>query len=304
MSGVAQQRGFAIALLLWMIAGMSLTVAAVIHFARADTGMAELRVREAKARALGRGVAHLLLRDSALAAYTSDTQIAGPGSQLEQDEAGHAGQKLFSKQYQFGDEWVVSGTLRPSSGFVSLNNADRNELMMLFTGLGKVGEREAIAMTEGVLEYRTDFPGFRYPEELLAVADASRVVYDNVKFYVHTYRTGSLAAGYAPTQLASLARGPDGMAGQDASMQGSARTAPANESGRGRIEGRITFESIAEAIRNPNGAEDMAISAAEMEMSLPGGVQLEQTVWVSGTGAQGVLRSGPVSVKKTGRRSP
>ena len=65
MNNASQQSGFAIALLLWMIAGMSLTVAAVIHFAYEDTGMAELRVREAKVQALGRGVAYLLLRDSA-----------------------------------------------------------------------------------------------------------------------------------------------------------------------------------------------------------------------------------------------
>ena len=53
MSNASQQGGFAIALLLWMIAGMSLMVAAVIHFAHQDTGMAELRVREARAQALG-----------------------------------------------------------------------------------------------------------------------------------------------------------------------------------------------------------------------------------------------------------
>ena len=50
MSSGSQQQGFAIALLLWMIAGMSLMVAAVIHFARDDTGMAELRLKEAKSR--------------------------------------------------------------------------------------------------------------------------------------------------------------------------------------------------------------------------------------------------------------
>ena len=53
MNRATHQSGFAIALLLWMIAGMSLTVAAVIHFARFDTSMAELRLREAKARESG-----------------------------------------------------------------------------------------------------------------------------------------------------------------------------------------------------------------------------------------------------------
>ena len=44
MSNASQQSGFAIALLLWMIAGMSLMVAAVCPLCREDTGMAELRV--------------------------------------------------------------------------------------------------------------------------------------------------------------------------------------------------------------------------------------------------------------------
>ena len=138
MNSASRQDGFAIALLLWMIAGMSLTVAAVIHFAQEDTGMAELRVREAKARALGRGVAYLPLRDSALATYGAASGGADPASQSERGEPDSDKQTLFTKQYRFGRDWTVTGTLRPSSGFVSLNNADRNELMMLFTGLGRV----------------------------------------------------------------------------------------------------------------------------------------------------------------------
>ena len=266
MNHASHQSGFAIALLLWMIAGMSLTVAAVIHFAHEDTGMAELRVREAKAQALGRGVAYLLLRDSALAAYGAASEGADPALQTEQGEPESEKQTLFTKQYQFGDDWSVTGTLRPSSGFVSLNNADRDELMMLFTGLGKVSDTNAMAMADGVLEYRNDFPGFRYPEELLAVAGSSRVVYDNVKPYVHAYRTGSLSAGSAPSQLADLAR-EEGFA----SSGSGGRPSQNNGSRRGRIEGRITFESIAEAMRNPDGSADRTISAAEIETTFARG---------------------------------
>jgi len=46
MSRLKEEGGFAIALLLWMIAGMALTVAAVIHFARHDTSAMELRLME------------------------------------------------------------------------------------------------------------------------------------------------------------------------------------------------------------------------------------------------------------------
>ena len=292
MSRTNQQRGFAIALLLWMIAGMSLTVAAVIHFARSDVGIAELRVREAKAQAVGRGVARLLLRDSAMAVYAPDAQRERAEPQLPEDES-RPDEQLFSKEYRFGRDWVVSGTLRPSNGFVSLNNADREELIMLFTELGKISKPDAIAMAEGVIVYRADFPGFRYPEELLAVPDSSRVAYDRVKSSVHTYRTGSLAAGNAPSRLAAVT-GEQG----NSSSASSNQQAPGNPSGRGQVEGRITFESIAEAIRNPDGAADLAINAAEIEVTLSEGAQLRQTVWVSNTGAKGVLRAGDVTVKK------
>ena len=108
MNSASRQDGFAIALLLWMIAGMSLTVAAVIHFAQEDTGMAELRVREAKARALGRGVAYLLLRDSALATYGAASGGADPASQSERGEPDSDKQTLFTKQYRFGRDWTVT----------------------------------------------------------------------------------------------------------------------------------------------------------------------------------------------------
>ena len=301
MSSCSPQRGFAIALLLWMIAGMSLMVAAVIHFAHQDIGMTELRVREARAQALGRGVAYLLLRDKALAAYTAASQGADPALQPEQGEPDSDKPTLFTKQYQFDQEWMVTGTLRPSSGFVSLNDADRNELMMLFTGLGKVDDKDAMAMIDGVLTYRTEYPGFRYPEELLAVAGSSRVVYDNVKPYVHAYRTGPLSADSAPSQLADLARSEAGMvrAKDGATSVAAAPPTSPSKSGRGQIEGRITFESIAESIRNPGGVADSTISAAELEITLSGGEKVAQTAWVSGQGAGEVLRSGSVTFKKS-----
>ena len=61
MTGRQPAQGYAIALLMWMIAGMALLVMAVIHFARDDIGSAEQRLSEAKSNALARGVALLAL---------------------------------------------------------------------------------------------------------------------------------------------------------------------------------------------------------------------------------------------------
>jgi len=298
-SPLLPQRGFAIALLLWMIAGMSLTVAAVIHFARADVAMAELRVREARSQAIGRGVAQLLSRDSAMATQTP--AVASQESKAE-DEAGtgvKAGEKFFSKRYEFENGWAVSGTLRPSDGFVSLNTADRGELMMLFTKLGEADEGVAAGLVDGVMEYRMDFPGFRYSEELLGVEGASRQVYDKIKVYVHPYRTGAMSAAVASPELASLVadEGADSGIARDTAPEGS------DGASRGRIEGRITFESIAESLRNPNGAADRSISAAELVMKLPDASELKQTVWVGGDPSRTLLRSGPVTLERgRGRR--
>ncbi len=289
MSSVPAQRGFAIALLLWMIAGMSLTVAAVIHFARADVAMAELRVMEARAQAIGRGVAHLLLRDSVMA-----TQNPVASAQDASESADNGNRNVFSRRYQIGDGWIVSAMLRPSSGFVSLNTAGRSELMMLFTQLGGADETGATAMADGVMAYREEFPGFRYYEELLGVAGASRIVYDKVKGYVHPYRTGALSASAASPKLASLVAEAETDSGKTQGTTPGAKDGPV----RGRIEGRITFESIAESLRNPNGAVDQSISAAELAMTLPDATELKQTVWVGGDPARALLRSGPVSLER------
>ena len=273
MNRATHQSGFAIALLLWMIAGMSLTVAAVIHFARFDTSMAELRLREAKARAIGVGVAHLLLRDKELSRF-------GPGRPEEQssdeDQLGRADvrtAKLFKKTYQWAGGVTVTAQLRPANGFIALNNADRQALVTLFSGLGKVPSKVAETMAEGVLEYRNEFPGFRYTEELLAVQGASRPVYDSIKQYVHPYRSGSLSQRHAVTELGALYP-----SNKDA--DGSAGSVDPRGGGGGAVQGRITFEAIATAVKNQGRFGDGSISAAEIVLELPSSEVIGQTVWI------------------------
>ena len=124
-------QGFALALLLWMIAGMSLTVAAVIRFARTDTGLAELRLTEAKQELWG-GVALLALREKVMREQTS----------LYSDEEGanfnaDANGGLFNATYAFDDIWSATVTLGPANGYVSLNNASVTELSKLLLRLVK-----------------------------------------------------------------------------------------------------------------------------------------------------------------------
>ena len=173
MSSRSPQQGFAIALLLWMIAGMSLMVAAVIHFARADIAMAELRLDEARAQALGE-VPHC---------WRSATRRWRRNRQrwIQLSERGRRlrvrGMNRFKKTYDFM-RLCARVHLGPAAGLVSLNNASDIELSLLFKHVGKASETDAEDLAAAVLTYREAFPGFRYPEELLAIEGASRDVYD------------------------------------------------------------------------------------------------------------------------------
>ena len=290
------QRGFAIALLLWMIAGMSLTVAAVIHFARSDTSMAELRLREAKARAIGVGVAHLLLRDEELSSFGPDRpgEPASDGSQSGRADVKTA--KLFRKTYQWAGGVTVTAQLRPANGFIALNNADRQALVTLFSGLGKGPSEVAETMAEGVMEYRNEFPGFRYTEELLAVAGASRPVYDNIKQYVHPYRSGSLSQKHAAAELGALYQGDNEGNGSAAGSDPSGGAGSAV----GAVRGRITFESIAAAVKNQGRFGDGSISAVEVVIELPSGELIGQTVWMGADALHPVIRVEPMKRARSG----
>ena len=55
------QKGVALAIVVWFIAGMSLLVAGIVSHARVDTQMAQLHIARAKAVAAGDGAIQLML---------------------------------------------------------------------------------------------------------------------------------------------------------------------------------------------------------------------------------------------------
>ncbi len=280
------ESGFAIALLLWMIAGMSLTVAAVIHFASADISMAELRLREAKARAIGRGVAWLALRDRALQNYLPEDQ----NSPVEDSASQDLGEKSEKRtiHYEFFNDWKVSVTMHPSNGYVSLNDVDPERLEMLLVELGGLGASEAADMAQGVVDYRFDFPGFRYTEELLAVEGVSRLAYDSVKKFVHPFRSGQTDATRAPLALkAVLSEGQE--------LQGEQSLATDDQPAA--IGGLVTFGSIAAKIEQERGVSDTTIVALELSHELADGQILNQQIWASPERENPILRVGGISTQ-------
>ena len=91
-------------------------------------------------------------------------------------------------------------------------------LTTLFAELGGLEVADASRMAQGVEDYRYQYPGFRYREELLAVEGVSRLAYDQVKEFV-PLSFGAMDASYAAGPLSALAndsQGDDDNASDDA----------------------------------------------------------------------------------------
>ena len=292
------ESGFAIALLMWMIAGMSLLVTAVIHFAQDDIGLAEQRLNEAKSEALARGIALLTLRDAVLAPY-----LAKEGEQVDidrQESVGGASDEIEGLSKVFKRRYTVEGHLAqasayPASGFISLDGGSDNEFRVLFGEIGGASEAEAAAMVNAVIEYRNQlssvssasehYSGFRAREELLAVSGMRKSVYDRVKDFIQPYEATSLDLSVAPTPLQQAfgmtgSRGgpregrPDGMGRGKGAMGSKAATVSAPVS-----DGLVTFESL-----NRQKAAALAantVQAVLVDVELQNGDRTSYRVWVS-----------------------
>lgn len=291
MKSSARESGFALALLLWMIAGMSLMVTAVIHFAQSDIQMAELRLAEAKGRAVSRGAALLAIRDQMFS--TSD------------DEAGAEGDyQPFSREYVLMEGIAASATIREQNAYTSLNDAGAEELAIVLEGMGRMSAGQAMEMAEQIVDYRDissdaslariGFEGFKAREELLAIQGFSRQVYDLVKDFIHPYRTGSLDHELAPKSVSALY-------GADLDSSGGSRSSSAQPSsseggptGGPSSSPSVTFDAIWEKKRRESVGGGMSDYARPVEVILTGvgGTELRQRVWVSGSG-KSILRAEP-----------
>jgi hypothetical protein len=302
--GGGRDGGFAIALLMWMIAGMSLLVTAVIHFAQDDIGLAEQRLSEAKSEALARGVALLVLRDAALAPYFDKEGAQAGGERRDRvgkkNEENQSRSKIFTQRYMF-DGHVASASVHPASGFVSLDGGSEEELRRLFGEIGGADEAKARALAGAVNDYREqrspvsaamgDFLGFRAREELLAVTGMRKSIYDRVKDYVQPYEVSGLDVSVAPPglqsafgDLGSVAIAQQAGRGEVSRSRGSAVSSPVED-------GLVTFESL-----NRRKAAALAantVMAVLVDIELQSGGRTSYQVWVSGA------KNAIISAKRT-----
>lgn len=316
------ESGYALALLLWMITGMSLMVTAVIHFARDDIGLSELRINEAKSRALSRGLGFLVSRDIALRQFEElrsgienteeGSRRAGATEDVEdgatEDVEDGATQALGPFEYRF-ERVVGSVTVRPASGLVSLNNAPEEELFRTIVAVGQAESGEAIGMMQGIIDYRnqvspvsrdmTDFRGFRFREELLAVEGLPRAVYDRVKDFVHVHKTMGLDPANAPPGLASLFAGEQMPADTSGAASGGGKSNLNSRASLPLAAGPVTFDAIYARRRLEQSGETNA-KAVIVNLSFDNGFQARYRVWMSGSGSALIRSESLSSVSRGG----
>ena len=290
---VGRESGFALALLMWMIAGMSLLVTAVIHFAQDDIGLAERRLNEAREWSVARGLAMLAVRDATLAPYAAGVEADESVEQdVKQGEDGDSSGQIghvFKKRYEL-EGYAGVAAVYPASGYISLNGGSEYELQRLFVAVGGATELESQKMASGIVDYRNgksptsaamdDFLGFRSREELLNVPGMRKSVYDRVKDYVQAYETSTLDVSRASRVLRAIFGAGDA---ESSSANGRA-TSGSNKGVTGGgsaalADGLITFESVNRARAASFSGNDF--SAVEVDLFVDGKIRSRHRVWVS-----------------------
>jgi general secretion pathway protein K len=190
-----KQRGIALAIVVWFIAGMSLLVVGMVSHVRVDTQMAQAHVARAKAVAAGDGAIQLMLADRL----------------LNVDSAAGGAAALRGK-YRLGNA-EVTVTLYPATGFINIDTAPQKLLAALFLTVGQVSEGEANALADNVVKWRGGLAGtdgrqsrvhrFEAIEDLLRVEGMHRTLFDAIRDFIVVGQGGGGATDWvaAPAGL-------------------------------------------------------------------------------------------------------
>ena len=168
----AGQRGVALAVVVWFIAGMSLLVAGVVLSARTDVRLAQLHVGRAQASAAGDGAISLLMAD------VLDGQFA----------AEDATPPLAQNRYQFGEHRVTVLAV-PVEWLVDLNVAPEPLLAETLSWNGGLAVDEAKQLAGAVVQWRSGAAGigtgrFEAMEDLLSVEGMNRASWDSIRDFI------------------------------------------------------------------------------------------------------------------------
>ena len=217
------QRGVALAVVVWMLAALSVLVAALASMSREEVSAVNTKVVSAKAYYLGKGVARLAMRDRALnlMAEAQAFRPSGPDT--------NAGP--YSTTYQFVDA-TVAATVFPADGFMSIATAESDAWVQFLSQLGGMDAGVARSVVSKLDEHfensvgngsviapdTSTFGGYArayegrggqssvfYVESLLGVEGMTRAVYDRIRRSVAPFRGAAEPnAAVAPPELQAV----------------------------------------------------------------------------------------------------
>lgn len=202
-----QQRGVALAMLMWMLAALSLLVSGMVYQSRSDVQLTRLHLDQASARAAATGAGHLLLRDMLQA----------------RSEGLYAGRAIFTGEYVL-NELNISARAIPLSGLIDLNKASFGLLRDLFNYTGGLPEAESERLAESIVtrrayaepdedELKVHAP-FAVIEDLLRIPGMTRLVYDRISRSIHAEPGGQNGIdpfAAPPPVLRTIAHGDESM---------------------------------------------------------------------------------------------
>lgn len=230
--GAARQSGTAIALVMWLLSVMTITVAGVVSLSRDDVSLAEAQLTTAKAYYLGKGVARLVMRDRVLSAQSGDASA----------EQGALSSRVFSRRYTLGGAQIDARVL-PASGFVSLLGSDDETWITLLTKVGGLDTSAARQFLGGLSEQDliqgggaptnlTGFGAYKYLygggrggvpqiESLLAVQGMTRDAYERIRRSIAPFSGPPRPdLSFAPAEIrAAFNESPSNHLGDDARSQ-------------------------------------------------------------------------------------
>lgn len=188
-----EQRGVALVIVVWFVAGMTLLVAGIVSIAKVDTKMAQLHLARAKTVAAGDGAINLIMADRVV------------GEKLKSPRP-----FVLENTYQMND-LKVTVQLSPAAGLVDINEASVEVLGALFFAIGEVGPSQAKYLADNVVKLREEFSGkraFYSVEDLLKVEGITRTLFDEVRDYVIVSAVSTMQTNWAmaPEELMVVMR--------------------------------------------------------------------------------------------------
>ena len=196
-----RQRGVALAIVVWFLAGMSLLVAGIVGHARMDTRTTQIHLARAKSVAAGDGAIHMAMVD-----------------RRRGFESASQGPMISESRHRLGDA-EVRVVIVPASGFVDPNKASDKVLHALFQFAGGLESGEAKTVADNVLKWRHNrdreesrsrrrfsSKEFYSLEDMLRVDGVDRTLLDGIRDYVAVgkWTTGAMDWNASPGAMMEM----------------------------------------------------------------------------------------------------